>query len=472
MGTKKRDGKVYNHRISRINGTSSCNLVLDSLRALDLIYNKHIPQQYKTASVKDRFELLAGLLDTDGHLSTHAYPKYEITQKNQQLAEDIAFLARSLGFAVTIKPKKAHCFVNGVKRVGDYFRVNISGNLSRIPMRIERKKSTFDSTRNFLNTNFTVTPIGEGEYFGFSVDGDHLFLLANFIVTHNSWWLTHCGKQALLHGKKVAHISLEMNDEQVGTRYLQSLYALTTRNIKNIKTMKLRKERGFDYTILPEEDRCLKEESVLEHIAERLNQEHYIDKNLWVKKFPTRSIGVNGIKAYLDSLEAHHDFIPDLLIIDYADLLKVDTDNYRHSLSAIYQDLHGLADERNIMLCTATQSNREGAQAKVMQDYHISEDFSKIHIADLVIMYSQTDAEKALGLARLNVTNARNEEDNFQILITQSYAIGQFALEAEEHSEYWQTQLKQLLKDEAGEDEEQETNGRNGYKSRQKKAVR
>jgi replicative DNA helicase len=270
-----------------------------------------------------------------------------------------------------------------------------------------------------------------------------------------SWFLTHCGKQALLHNKKVCHISLEMNDEQVGSRYLQSIYALTTRTVNGLKVMKLRDGYGFDTYGMPNEQespRSLTDCNVIEKIAKRLDQERYIDKNLWIKKFPTRSLTIQGLTAYLESLATHYDFYPDLLLLDYADLMKIDINNYRQHLGSIYQDLHGLAAERNIMVVTATQSNKEGASAKVMLDVHVSENWSKIAIADLVLTYSQTDAEKALGLARLNVSNARNEQDGFQILITQSYALGQFCLEAQEHTDFWKEKLKSLLKEAAPEE--------------------
>ena len=118
------------------------------------------------------------------------------------------------------------------------------------------------------------------------------------------------------------------------------------------------------------------------------------------------------------------------MILDYADLLKVDPKNYRIELGALYQELRGLAVERNMMLATASQANREGAGARVVLDTHTAEDFSKIGTADFAITYSQTQAEKQLGLARLFVSKARTDEDRFMILITQAYATGQFCLDS------------------------------------------
>ena len=77
------------------------NILLNGLKQYSLIQNKHIPQDYLTASREDRLQILAGLLDTDGSL--YRDNVFEIMQKNPHLSKDIVFLARSLGFRVNIK---------------------------------------------------------------------------------------------------------------------------------------------------------------------------------------------------------------------------------------------------------------------------------------------------------------------------------------------------------------------------------
>jgi hypothetical protein len=69
---------------------------------------------------------------------------------------------------------------------------------------------------------------------------------------------------------------------------------------------------------------------------------------------------------------------------------------------------------------------------------HAAEDYSKIAISDAVITYNQTLSEKALGIARLFVTAGRNDEDKFNVIIKQSYPIGQFCLESRMMDrDYW-----------------------------------
>lgn len=171
--------------------------LLDEMRSLGVISNKHIPHEYKTASREDRLSLLAGLLDGDGY---YAKGCYEISQKSERLAEDILFLARSLGFAAYLKKVKKQCVNTG--KWGAYFRCSITGHTDEIPCKVISKKA--DKRRQIkdaLVTGISVDPIGEGEYFGFEIDGDGLFLLGDFTVTHNTRVAAAIIQSAILKGR-------------------------------------------------------------------------------------------------------------------------------------------------------------------------------------------------------------------------------------------------------------------------------
>ena len=162
------------------------NKMLQILRKHNLINNKHIPELYKINNRSVRMQLLAGLIDSDGYFKKSA--TYEITQKNKKLSDDILFLCRSLGFGAYQKECKKSCMYKGEKREGTYYRIHFSGiGLEEIPVKIERKKAQpRKQIKNVLLTGITVQPSGEDNYYGFSVDGNHRFLLGDFTVTHNS----------------------------------------------------------------------------------------------------------------------------------------------------------------------------------------------------------------------------------------------------------------------------------------------
>ncbi len=151
--------------------------------------DKFIPQDYKTASRMQRLNLLAGILDADG---SWANGGYDYITKSRQLAVDVQFLSRSLGFASQIQECQKSCtWVNSAgafrEFTGTYYRTFISGDCDVIPCRIPRKRGApRRQKKDPLVTGFTVEPAGRGCYYGFEVDADHLYLDGQFFVHHNT----------------------------------------------------------------------------------------------------------------------------------------------------------------------------------------------------------------------------------------------------------------------------------------------
>lgn len=158
---------------------NSPNPLLNQLREL-FGDGEELPHAYLTASFKERQAFLAGWLDSDGY---HNNGCYEVVQKREAWAQGIAFLARSLGIRATVRPK----LVNGAT----YWRVKLAGDFSELPMRIPRKLPRVRAQKKLATrTGFTVERIEDGEYVGIVLDGDHRYLLGDFVVTHNTVFAT------------------------------------------------------------------------------------------------------------------------------------------------------------------------------------------------------------------------------------------------------------------------------------------
>lgn len=143
--------------------------------------NKFIPHIYKTSNYFNRLKILAGLMDTDGSLDHNCF---DFISKSEQLSNDVAFVARSVGLAAYVKKcnKSAH-----KGHIGEYYRVCIAGNTNIIPTKIKRKKASIRRQRkNVSHTGFSVEYIGEDNFYGFTLSGNGRYLLDDFTVTHNS----------------------------------------------------------------------------------------------------------------------------------------------------------------------------------------------------------------------------------------------------------------------------------------------
>ncbi len=172
------------HYISSGKSQKIRNVFLDSLKSLNLIGNKHIPDMYLKNSRDIRLKVLAGILDTDGYYS-HGY---DFITKSERLCDDVLFLCRSLGFSAYKKKVVKGCVYNGEYKSNYYYRMNINGNLDEIPCRVKRRQAgKRRQVKNVLHTGITVVPVGIGTYYGFELEEENrLFLLSDFTVAHNT----------------------------------------------------------------------------------------------------------------------------------------------------------------------------------------------------------------------------------------------------------------------------------------------
>lgn len=249
-----------------------------------------------------------------------------------------------------------------------------------------------------------------------------------------SWALIHYGKQALLQRKRVAHFTLEMGEPQTMTRYYQALFSAGKRDAvdKDIAVSRLKRDREGHLDDIVESS--MRPRFALEGKNAGLELEQHASQfgsrldNLIVKRIA--NLTVDRLAAELDMLEHRENFIPDLVILDYFGLMNVSSRDFRLSLGAAYRDWRALLIERNTAGVTAQQASKAGSLAKLVRPQHAAEDWSLIATSDYVLTLSQTKLEKALKLMRMYVGKGRDEQDQFGLIVTQNYQLGQFALQS------------------------------------------
>jgi len=183
-----------NHNLIQRCEKGRLNPFTQLLKDNNLFMNKYIPQEYMINDRETRLQLLAGLIDTDGTLKSNSArdSRYDISQCERlhgHIIMAIDFIAKSLGYATHISRNK----INKLTKKGEdssLLTISISGNnINEIPTRIPRKQIKSVEKRKRATTHchhFTITPIGKGDFYGWSIDGNERFLLGNFVVTHNS----------------------------------------------------------------------------------------------------------------------------------------------------------------------------------------------------------------------------------------------------------------------------------------------
>jgi replicative DNA helicase len=193
--------------------------------------------------------------------------------------------------------------------------------------------------------------------------------------------LTHLGSQAIKAGLTVVHYTLELSEEVVASRYDSCMFGIPLSDLKPMKEM----------------------------IYELV---HELKGKLIIKEYPTKSASTKTIKTHLEKL-AKRDIKPNLIIVDYGDLLRPMKYNKekRTDLESIYEELRGIAQEQTCPLWTASQTNRSGLNAEVITMEAISEAFNKCFVADFIFSVSRTIEDKAANTGRIFVAKNRNGPD-------------------------------------------------------------
>lgn len=163
-------------------GRGKENPLIEEMHSVGLLRReKFIPESYLTASVAQRWQLLSGIIDSDGYRDNRGY---EITTKIDDLRDGILRLARSLGLAASSTLSEKKCQTGGG---GMYHRIVLSGDFSCLTVLLDRKRPVERAGQKDVRlTGIEVVPAGEGDYYGFEIDGDRRFLLGDFTVTHNT----------------------------------------------------------------------------------------------------------------------------------------------------------------------------------------------------------------------------------------------------------------------------------------------
>jgi len=255
--------------------------------------------------------------------------------------------------------------------------------------------------------------------------------------------LLFTAETAMSQGCNVVYFTLEMREPQMIRRAWQSMTASPKHSgIYNIPYFAPQyvegdpnlKEEGKTWSI---ERNPMNKEAVTDiPIQGRLDSFRlaYGGGNCKFIFLPMYTATVEDIVAYLDNMYYYEGYAPDVVIVDYADIIKPSKgagNEYRHQINDIWMKLRSIAQNRNILVVTASQTNRQGMTGDISLD-NIAEDMRKIAHASILVALNQNKKEKAAGVMRLDTLAARDEVDSFdQAVILQNLSIGRFYLDSQ-----------------------------------------
>jgi len=256
-------------------------------------------------------------------------------------------------------------------------------------------------SRNIENRISTgIKRLNDVLYGGWSPQESTLSVVVAPTGIGKSIFLCNFGATAVNSGKRVLHITHELSEMKTAARYDSILS-----KVKQSDRLEIPSER----------------EKLFQSLA-RI-QGRYGDI-IRIKEYPTKTCSTMSIRSYIEKLRELENFIPDIIINDYLDIMVANfnafTDEEYKQQKRISEELRALAQELDTPIITASQTNRaaakvddadkksQGAQRRMLSGTDIAESFGKVFTSDLLMTINQTPEERTTGRCVLYVAKNRN----------------------------------------------------------------
>ncbi len=240
-----------------------------------------------------------------------------------------------------------------------------------------------------------------------------------------TWSLTHLARAALVRGLKVLHVSHEVGLDEMEDRYDMCFGGLVSDPDPQEIEYCSYDEDTQQLTWIKKEFGTIRDAKKVRAVRQRVQR---YGGQLRIVKYPAQTCSMIDINTLLRNLEMTHNWIPDVLINDYPDIMRPldDKKSTRDQLNDSFLWHKRLADEHDCLVATVSQVNRNAAQSPLIRQKDVAEDIRKIANIDLGIAICQSPQNAAMGIARLFVAANRSGPQDQSCFIGRCFAIGQF----------------------------------------------
>jgi intein/homing endonuclease len=248
---------------------------------------------------------------------------------------------------------------------------------------------------------------GKEIVYDIEVKDNHNFI-ANDIVIHNSWFLIETALLASFSRLNVLFLSFEMPQKDILMRIYQRLTGqLVLYNNESEGDVKIDMpyfDKNYDMNGIVHQREVLKQGLKVSTLLKKIKGIPTIvkGKRFKILTAPAGSWRIDTIKTHLDNLEYYDDFIPDMIVCDYVDIIApASKQEKRHQLDEVWQGCRAIGQEKNIIFLSASHSNKSTfSRNQTASD--ITEDSRKNNHITMSISIDQLEKEKEQNLVRLH----------------------------------------------------------------------
>jgi len=226
-----------------------------------------------------------------------------------------------------------------------------------------------------------------------------------------SFFLVTAGSGALKRRCNVMHVTLELSREKVISRYESFMTRLAKNSLSEVSELVTQKLLRLRRVLQP--------------------------ADVLVIEYPTRGLTVEELRAVIIQTQLGRDFTPDVLLLDYADILQpswADREKTRYeALMNIYERLRGIAQEFKLAIWTGSQTTRKALSKTIITIQDIAESFGKAQVADVVAAICQTDEEARANKGRFYLDKVRENQSHIIVPFRKNFDISTFTEDVDAH---------------------------------------
>ena len=162
-----------------------------------------------------------------------------------------------------------------------------------------------------------------------------------------------------------------------------------------------------------------------EAVEQRANE---IPGKIKIKEMAAGKTTLDNIEQHIEQLRTQYEFTPDVIFIDYIDLLKNTSKDRLEGTEDVYTSVRGLARELGLPIVTPSQANRSGAKSDIIEGDNIAGSYSKLMIGDIVLSLARNRKDKLEGTGRWHVMKNRFGGDGMTFASTIDTSMGKIEI--------------------------------------------
>ncbi len=257
---------------------------------------------------------------------------------------------------------------------------------------------------------------------------DDLIAIAGPAKSGKTWWLIWIAILALTSGKNVGYFCLEMTERQMIRRIYQTLLGESKKPFSD----GLKIPRFDEYGNIQEKTIITK--GVNAHSAiKKARALRRITRGAKFKMICSPRFGLSSaeIEAHLDNWETYDKFLPDVLLIDYGDIVApLDKRNeHRHQINEVWQWMAATAQKRHCLVVSPTHTGR-ATYSRDAAEGDVVEDIRKLnHVAGVISLNRKKD-DREKNIVRVSTWAARHEGNSPEVEVLECLAIGKPCLDS------------------------------------------